>query len=146
MIPHPRGRARGPGPRGFESLAALRDRQAGLLSGGEQQFLALLCALSLDARLLLIDEMTMGLAPLVARGLVDIVKEVAAEGVAVLFVERHLHIALELCDRAHVLSHGECVREGSGPELRLRIDELASLYFAGDPALGRWSGDPALGR
>ncbi len=63
MIPHPRGRARGPDPRGFESLAALRDRQAGLLSGGEQQFLTLLCALSLDARLLFIDEMTMGLAP-----------------------------------------------------------------------------------
>ncbi|MBD0739252.1 ABC transporter ATP-binding protein [Streptomyces sp. CBMA29] len=121
----------------FDVLGALRDRQTGLLSGGEQQLLALVCALSLDARLLLIDEMTMGLAPMVVSGLVDIVKEVAAEGVAVLFVEQHLHIALELCDRAYVLSHGRCVREGTGGELRHRVDELASLYFAGDPSLGR---------
>ncbi|WP_369211276.1 ABC transporter ATP-binding protein [Streptomyces flavofungini] len=120
----------------FDVLGALRDRRAGLLSGGEQQLLALVCALSLKPRLLLIDEMTMGLAPLVVRSLVEVVASVAAEGVAVLFVEQHLHIALELCDRAYVLNHGKCVREGTGQELRRRVGELASLYFAEGPSLG----------
>ncbi|MFI5958943.1 ATP-binding cassette domain-containing protein [Cryptosporangium sp. NPDC051539] len=114
----------------FDALGALRGRQAGLLSGGEQQLLALLCALALDAKVLLIDEMTTGLAPGVVRRLAEVVKSVASEGMAVLFVEQHVHLALELCDRAYVLNHGECVLEGAGPELRERIGELSASYFA----------------
>lgn len=113
----------------FPVLGPLRDRQVALLSGGEQQLLALLCAMSLKARLLLIDEMTMGLAPTVIRTLSDVVKDAAAQGVAVLFVEQHVHLALELCDRAYVLSHGECVLEGQGADLQDRVDELSATYF-----------------
>lgn len=116
----------------YPVLRVLRNRQAGLLSGGEQQLLSLACALSLQAKLLLIDEMTMGLAPTVVRDLAAVVKDVAATGVAVLFVEQHVHIALDICDRAYVLSHGECALEGSGEELLGRVDELSATYFAGE--------------
>ncbi len=119
----------------FEVLGELRDRQAGLLSGGEQQLLSLACAVTADAKLMLIDEMTMGLAPIVVRSLADVVKQVAADGVAVLFVEQHVHLALEICDRAYVLSHGECVLQGAGPDLLGRVDELSASYFAGDPSV-----------
>lgn len=119
----------------FEVLGQLRQRQAGLLSGGEQQLLAMVCALSLNAKLLLVDEMTMGLAPAVVRALADLVTQVAAEGAAVVFVEQHVHLALEMCDRALVLSHGKCVLQGSGADLLKKIDELSVTYFAGDPSV-----------
>jgi len=118
----------------FDILRELRHRPAGLLSGGEQQILALACSLSLGARLLLIDEMTMGLAPTVVQRLAGLVKTIAADGVAVLFVEQHIHLALEVGDRAYVLSHGHCVLEGRGRDLLERVDELSASYFAGDPS------------
>lgn len=114
----------------FPALGALRNRQAGLLSGGEQQLLSLGCALTLNPRLLLIDEMTIGLAPSVIRDLTPIVKEVAASGVAVLFVEQHVHLALEICDRAFVINHGECVMQGDGADLRTRVDEVSAAYLS----------------
>jgi branched-chain amino acid transport system ATP-binding protein len=116
----------------FPVLGRLRGRQAGLLSGGEQQLLAIVCALSLDAELVLIDEMTMGLAPAVVHELAKVVRGAASQGVAVLFVEQHVHVALELADRAYVINHGECVIEGTGAELLERIDELSASYFQGD--------------
>ena len=114
----------------FPVLGALRRRQSALLSGGEQQLLSLACALALRPRLLLVDEMTIGLAPTVIRDLTPVVKEVAAEGVAVLFVEQHVHLALEMCDRAYVLNHGECVMEGDGEDLRTRVDEVSAAYLS----------------
>jgi branched-chain amino acid transport system ATP-binding protein len=117
----------------FEVLARLRHRQAGLLSGGEQQLLAVVCALSLEARLLLIDEMTMGLSPTVVRDLAEVVREVSDDGMAVLFVEQHVHVALQLCERAYVLSHGECVLQGTGSDLLDRIDDLSASYLTGEP-------------
>lgn len=119
----------------FPRLGDLRNRGAGLLSGGEQQLLAIACALALEPRLLLIDEMTMGLAPEAVHRLARLVDEVAASGVAVLFVEQHVHMALALCDRAYVLSHGECVADDTGDGLLQRLDELGSLYFSGDPSV-----------
>ncbi|AHH19842.1 putative ABC transporter, ATP-binding protein [Nocardia nova SH22a] len=119
----------------FSRLEELRDRQAGLLSGGEQQLLAVACALAREPEVLLIDEMTMGLAPEVVRQVAALVRDIAHSGVAVLFVEQHIHVALELCDRAYVLSHGDCVLEGTGADLLGRVDELGTLYFSGDPSV-----------
>ncbi|WP_033289248.1 ABC transporter ATP-binding protein [Amycolatopsis jejuensis] len=116
----------------FPTIGRLRNRQTALLSGGEQPLLALMCALSLNAELLLVDEMTMGLSPAVVLDLAEVIKQVAADGVAVLFVEQHVHLALELCDRAYVLNHGSCVLEGAGDEL---LGELSATYFAHDPSV-----------
>ncbi|MCU1595668.1 MAG: putative transporter, ATP-binding protein, partial [Frankiales bacterium] len=114
----------------YPILEPLADRRAGLLSGGEQQVLALACALSVNPRLLLIDEMTMGLAPIMVTQLVALIRKAAVEtGVAVLFVEQHVHAALDLADRAYVLRHGELVMEGPADDLRSRLGELHDSYF-----------------
>jgi branched-chain amino acid transport system ATP-binding protein len=112
-----------------ELLGPLADRRVGLLSGGEQQLLALACALAVRPRLLLIDEMTMGLAPVVVTELLATVRAAAADGVAVLFVEQHVHAALELADRALVLRRGEVVLQGACDDLSQRLDELHDSYF-----------------
>lgn len=113
----------------YPILEPLADRRAGLLSGGEQQVLALACALSVKPRLLLIDEMTMGLAPIMVKQLSGLVRRAADEGLAVLFVEQHVHAALELADRAYVLRHGEVVLQGSTRDLADRLSELHDSYF-----------------
>lgn len=113
----------------YPMLEPLAGRRAGLLSGGEQQVLALACALSVRPRLLLIDEMTMGLAPIMVKQLIPLVRRAADDGLAVLFVEQHIHAALELADRAYVLRHGEVVLEGPSGELRDRLGELHDSYF-----------------
>ena len=110
-------------------LGPLADRRVGLLSGGEQQLLALACALAVGPRLLLIDEMTMGLAPVVVKQLMTSVRAAADQGVAVLFVEQHVHAALELADRALVLRHGEVVMQGTSADLESRLSELHDSYF-----------------
>ena len=94
----------------FPALAEIADRRAGLLSGGEQQMLALGRALARRPRLLLLDEMSLGLAPLIVQRLLPVVSSYAREsGCGVLLVEQHIHIALAVADRAYVLSHGELV-------------------------------------
>jgi branched-chain amino acid transport system ATP-binding protein len=113
----------------YPILAGLADRRVGLLSGGEQQLLALACALAVKPKLLLIDEMTMGLAPVVVSQLMGLVRSAARDGVAVLFVEQHVSAALELSDRAYVLRHGEVVMHGPSSELEDRIGELHDSYF-----------------
>jgi len=92
----------------FPKLGMLLDRQAGLLSGGEQQMLALGRGIAQRPRLLMVDEMSLGLAPIVARSLMPVMRRVADElHVGVLLVEQHVHLALEVSDRVYVLSHGE---------------------------------------
>src|SRR4051794_13213827 len=92
----------------FPALAELQDRRAGLLSGGEQQMLALGRALARQPRLMLLDEMSLGLAPVIVERLLPVVSTYAKEsGCAVLLVEQHIHIALAVADRGYVLSHGE---------------------------------------
>ena len=113
----------------YPILEPLADRRAGLLSGGEQQVLALACALSVKPKLLLIDEMTMGLAPIMVTQLVALVRRAADTGLAVLFVEQHIHAALELADRAYVLRHGEVVLQGPSGDLSSRLSELHDSYF-----------------
>jgi branched-chain amino acid transport system ATP-binding protein len=115
--------------RDYPAISHLVHRRVGLLSGGEQQILALACALSQRPRLLLIDEMTMGLAPVVVTHMMARVRKAACEGIGVLFVEQHLRAALDLADRGVVLRHGEVVMRGSSDVLSDRMSELHDSYF-----------------
>ena len=117
----------------LEMLPELRKclgRKAGLLSGGEQQMLALGRALVTRPRLLLVDEMSLGLAPVIVERLVPILRRAADElGASVLFVEQHVALALEVADRAYVLTHGRIRLEGPAAELRERRELLAASYL-----------------
>ena len=116
----------------FPALARLRERRAGLLSGGEQQMLALGRALARRPRLLLLDELSLGLAPIVVEGLLPVVSTYAKESdCAVLLVEQHIHIALAVAERAYVLSHGELVVHESAEVLRADHQLILSSYLGG---------------
>src|SRR5580704_2486750 len=105
-------------------------RKAGLLSGGEQQMLAVGRALVTRPRLLLVDEMSLGLAPVIVERLLPILRRAADElGASVLFVEQHVALALEISDRAYVLTHGRIRLEGPAAELRERRELLATSYL-----------------
>jgi branched-chain amino acid transport system ATP-binding protein len=114
----------------FPALVNLADRRAGLLSGGEQQMLALGRALARRPRLMLLDEPSLGLAPVIVEDLLPIVSSYAKEnGCAVLLVEQHIHIALAVADRGYVLSHGELVIHEAAEVLRADHDLILSGYL-----------------
>jgi branched-chain amino acid transport system ATP-binding protein len=114
----------------FPALADKLGRRAGLLSGGEQQMLALACALVSGPRVLVVDEMSLGLAPIVVEHLLPLVRSIAREsGMAVLLVEQHVHAALMVADRAYVLSHGELVAHGSAADLAADDRLLETSYL-----------------
>ncbi len=114
----------------FPKLEALRNRRVGLLSGGEQQMLAVARALARRPRLLLLDELSLGLAPIIVESLLPVVREYAADrGCAVLLVEQHVHLALEIVDRGYVLSHGEIVLHESAEALRANRQLLVASYL-----------------
>lgn len=119
----------------FPALGPLAARPAGLLSGGEQQMLALARALARRPRLLMIDEMSLGLAPLVVERLLAVVRSIADDtGTGVLVVEQQVPAVLRVADRAVVLQRGRVVIEAPATDLRHRRDLLESSYLGTVPA------------
>ena len=116
----------------FPELGGMLDRPAGLLSGGEQQMLGLAAVLAREPKLLLIDELSFGLAPRIVQRLMKAVRQVADRGTAVILVEQFARIALDVADRAYVLVNGRVAREGTTDELRANVGQLESTYLGVD--------------
>jgi branched-chain amino acid transport system ATP-binding protein len=114
----------------FPELERLLHRRAGLLSGGEQQMLTLARALAAQPTVLLADELSLGLAPLICVRLLAALRAAADRGAGVLLVEQRARDALAVADRAYVISHGQVAVSGSASELAGRIEEIESTYLA----------------
>ena len=115
----------------FEQFPQLSDRRhsvAGYLSGGEQQMLAIARALMSDPRFIILDEPSLGLAPIIAHQIADIISEIAAGGTTVLLVEQNAAMALALCRYAYVIQTGKVAKEGTAEEL-LDDPYMQELYL-----------------
>ena len=112
----------------FPRLGERRRQMAGSLSGGEQQMCAFARGLIGDPRLIIIDEMSLGLAPLIVDDLVDIVKEINRRGGSVLLVEQDVHLALNNSHYAYVIAGGRIVMEGDSPKL-LQHQEIKEVFL-----------------
>jgi branched-chain amino acid transport system ATP-binding protein len=117
----------------FPELGPLRSRVAGLLSGGEQQMLALAQALVARPRIVLVDEMSLGLAPLVVHRLMRVVTDLAADGVGVLLVEQFTNVALTIAQRAYVFNRGKTTFTGTAAQLLAHPDALHTAYLGPTP-------------
>lgn len=119
----------------FPRLAERSAVPAGVLSGGEQQMLAIGRALVQDPKVLLIDELSMGLAPVIVESLLPVIRKVADEtGTAVILVEQHVHLALQTADRAVVLAHGREVLSGEAAELLAHPKRIEAAYLGASAA------------
>ena len=114
----------------FPRLAERRNQIAGTLSGGEQQMLAMSRALMINPKLLMLDEPSMGLAPILVDQIFDIIKQLHKQGTTILLVEQNASKALEIADRAYVLETGAITTTGTGAELA-SSDEVRKAYLGG---------------
>ncbi len=115
----------------FPELSKRLSVRGGLLSGGEQQMLTLARALARKPRVLLADEMSMGLAPMIVKRLLDAVRAAAdQQNTAVLLVEQHVRKALKYADRAYVMRRGRIELSGTAAELSARIAEIEDQYLS----------------
>jgi branched-chain amino acid transport system ATP-binding protein len=115
----------------FPALEAITGRSAGLCSGGEQQMLSLARALGRHPKVLLADELSLGLAPLVVSGLLDTVRRAADErGVGVLLVEQHVGKALAIADRVYVMERGRIVLSGASAEVGSELQAIEAAYLS----------------
>ena len=120
----------------FPVLAQRRHQMAGSLSGGQQQMLTLAKTFVMDPKLLLIDELSLGLAPVIVEDLLEIVRRLNAQGVGVVLVEQHVDLALDIASRAYFLERGEIRFSGPSEQLRGRDDLLRSVFLAGQTISG----------
>jgi branched-chain amino acid transport system ATP-binding protein len=117
----------------FPLLRPLTHRHAGLLSGGEQQMLALACAITAGRRILMIDELSHGLAPIVVEQLLPTVRAMAVDRqMAVVLVEQNVDAALRVADSCYVLNHGEVHLAGSAEEIRRNPTLIEAAYLGVD--------------
>lgn len=114
----------------FPRLKERFDQRAGTMSGGEQQMLAIGRALMSKPKLLLLDEPSLGLAPIIIQQIFDIIEQLRADGVTVFLVEQNANQALRLADRAYVLENGHIVMQGSGADL-LVDPKVRDAYLGG---------------
>ena len=117
----------------FERFPRLKERRrqvAGTLSGGEQQMLAVARALMSRPKIIMMDEPSLGLAPLVVKGIFEIIQEINKQGVTVLLVEQNANMALKVADYAYVLETGRITLTGSGRDL-LKNEDVKKAYLGG---------------
>src|SRR5947199_988112 len=119
----------------FPRLAERRYQRAGVLSGGERQMLTLAQSFLLSPKILLIDELSLGLAPAVVEELLDAVRTMNANGAAIVLVEQSVNLALTLADRAYFLEKGEVRFSGPTTDLLGRSDLLRSVFLEGAKAV-----------
>jgi branched-chain amino acid transport system ATP-binding protein len=115
----------------FPILERIMGRKAGLCSGGEQQMLTLARALGREPKVLLADELSLGLAPLVVANLFQAIRAAADRGVGVLLVEQHVRQALKIADRVYVLTHGRVALTGTSEDVMGQLDKIEAAYLAG---------------
>jgi branched-chain amino acid transport system ATP-binding protein len=115
----------------FPNLKERRNMSAGVLSGGEQQMLAVSRALLAKPTIMMLDEPSLGLSPILVKQLFELIKEINTEGISILLVEQNTHMALQYADRGYVLELGIIVASGTPADL-LADEKLAKAYLGGD--------------
>ena len=115
----------------YKLFPRLKEREwqyAGTLSGGEQQMLAVGRALMSRPKLIMMDEPSLGLAPIVVKGIFDIIREINRQGITVLLIEQNANMALKIADLAYVIQNGTILMQGAGQEL-LENEEVKAAYL-----------------